>query len=188
MPAPHEIVASPLTIYLATVGTAFPDVSDDPAGFDAAWEVLGTEGDKNYDDGGVTVSHDETVTDFTPAGSTMPTKRFRTGESFEITLDLVDLGPDAYAKVMNDAELTTTGTDTSFSLYRGDQVSSFAVLARGMSTVDNDLNLQYVFSKAFVSVDGKVVWTKGKPVSLPVKIQAIRHSDTDLIECHIQTA
>jgi hypothetical protein len=188
MPAPHEIVASPLTIYLAEIGTAFPDIADTPDTFAGAWAVLGTEGDKNYDDAGVTVSHNETVADFTPAGSTMPSKRFRTAEDFMISLNLVDLGPEAYAKVMNDALITDLGNEKYFSLFRGDQVNAFAVLARGMSTVDNDLNLQYVFSKAFVSVDGNVVWTKGKPSMLPVKIQAVRHADTDLIECHIQTA
>jgi hypothetical protein len=187
MPAPHEVVATPLTIYLAAIDTAFPDVADDPSLFDAAWQLLGKEGDANYDDSGVSVDHSETVVDFTPAGRTMPSKRFRTTETFELALNLVDLSPETYAKVMNDAELTSTGTSQSFSLYRGDQVNSFAVLARGMSTVDNTLSLQYVFSKAFVSVSGKVEWTKGKPSMLPVTILAIRHADTDLIECQIQT-
>lgn len=191
MPAPHEIVASPLTIYLAPVGTAFPDIDADPAD---PWDLLGTEGAKNYDDAGVTVAHGETVADFTPAGSTMPSKRFRTAEDFLISLNLVDLGPTAYAKVMNDAEITQippeigqAGVD-SFSLFRGDQVNSFAVLAKGMSTVDNELALQYQFSKAHVSVDGDVVWKKGIPAMLPTKIQAVRHSDSDVIELLIQTA
>ncbi len=188
MPAPHEIVAAPLTIYLAVIGTAPPAVSDDPTGFDPAWEILGVEGARNYDESGVDVDHSETTVDFTPAGSTTPSKRFRTGEVNEMTLNLVDLSPDTYAKVMNDALVTDTGSAKSFSLFRGDQVSSFAVLARGQSTVDNALNLQVFYSKAFVSVDGKVTWTKGKPSMLPIKIQAIRHSDTDLIEIEIQTA
>jgi hypothetical protein len=185
MPAPHEIVAAPLTVYLAPVGTAFPAVEDDVSAFDPAWEKLGKEGDANYDEEGVVVSHDETTSDFTPAGRTMPSKRFRVGESFEITLNLVDLSPETYAKVMNDAEITTSGSSKSFSLYRGDQVASFAVLARGPSTVDNDLACQYVFSKAFVSVDGKATWTKGKPTMLPTKIQAIKHANDDLIEFQV---
>jgi hypothetical protein len=194
MAAPEEIVASPLTFYLAVVGTAFPLIDDAPADFDAAWEVLGTEGNRNYDESGTTVSHGETVNDFTPAGSTMPVKRFRTGENHLNKLNLVDIGPDAYAKVMNDADITTIAAGAGvaglkkFSLFRGDQVKSFAMVARGMSSVDNDLNLQYVVSKTFVSVNGDAVFNKGVPVSLPVEIQSIRHSDTDLIEIQIQTA
>lgn len=188
MPDPMEVVASPLTLYLAPIGTAFPAINDDPADFDVAWEVLGTEGDLNYDEAGVTVAHSETVSDFTPAGSTMPRKRFRTAESIEMSLNLVDIGPDAYAKVMNDAPITTTGTDASFSLFRGDQVNAFAVLARGMSAVDNDLNMQYEMSIAFVSVNGDVVYKKGDPAMLPVTILAVRHTADDAIIYRVATA
>lgn len=188
MPAPHEVVAAPLTLFLADVGTDFPDVADAVADFDAAWTMLGTEGDANYDDKGVTVSHNETTSDWTPAGRTMPSKRFRTGESFEITLDLVDISPTMYALVMNSAALTVEGNQSWFDLFRGDQVNSFAVVARGMSSVDNALNLQYEFSNAYVSVDGNVVYKKGDPAALPTKIMAVKHATTDVIRCRIQTA
>jgi len=69
MAAPEEVVAAPLTIWLAPVGTAFPEIDAAPG---VGWEKLGTEGDMNYDESGVSVSHAETVNDFTPAGSTMP--------------------------------------------------------------------------------------------------------------------
>jgi hypothetical protein len=189
-----EVVAAPLTLYLAAIGTAFPAIDAAEGTFDVAWEKLGTEGDANYDDTGVTVSHAETVNDFTPAGRTMPVKRFRTGETFEITLNLVDLSPAAYAKVMNDATVTTVAAasgvagEESFSLYRGDQVNSFAVLARGMSSIDNTLNMQYEFAIAFVSVNGNVVWNKGVPAMLPVSILAVRHADTDAIIERVQSA
>jgi len=191
--APEEVVAAPLTLYLAAVGTTFPAIDDDPGSFDPAWELFGTDGANNYDDTGVTVSHSETVNDFTPAGSTMPTKRFRTGESLLLKLNLVDLGPNAYAKAMNDATVTTVAPSSgvagekSFSLLRGDQVNSFAVLARGLSSVDNTLNMQYEFSEAFVSVNGDVVWNKGKPAMLPIEMLAVKHG-SDIVVCRIQTA
>ena len=193
MPDPMEVVASPLTIYLAPVGFAFPAVDEVPIGT-LGWAKLGTEGANNYDGSGVSVSHAETVSDFVPAGSTMPTKRFRTAESFEIKLNLVDISPDVYAKVMNDAFVTDVAAGSGvageswFSLFRGINVNSFAVLARGESSVDNDMNLQYEFSKAFVSVNGDVVWNKGTPAMLPVTILAVKHAATDVIICRIQTA
>ncbi len=193
MPAPNEVVASPLTIYLAPVGFAFPAIDAKPV-VTAGWAKLGTEGANNYDTGGVTVAHSETVSDFTPAGSTMPTKRFRTAESFEISLGLVDISPTVYAKVMNSAALTTVAAASGiagqswFSLFRGIDVNSFAVLARGESSVDNTLTLQYEFSKAFVSVNGNVVYQKGTPAMLPITILAVKHSDSDVIVCRIQTA
>ena len=194
MAAPEEIVASSLTVYAAVVGTSFPLIDDAEADFDVAWTKIGVAGSNNYDDSGVSVSHTETVNDFTPAGSTMPVKRFRTAENFEIKLNLVDLSPVTYAMVMNDADVTTVAATTglagekSFSLFRGDQVNSFAVLARGLSPVDNTLNMQYEFSKAFLSVNGDVVYNKGVPAMLPLDILAVRHSSSDVILCRIQTA
>jgi hypothetical protein len=188
-----EVVASPLTIYLAPVGFAFPAINAVPI-VTSGWAKLGTAGTNNYDGSGVTVSHSETVDNFVPAGSTMPTKQFRTAESFEIKLNLVDVSPTQYAKVMNDATVTTVAASAGvagqswFSLFRGINVNSFAVLARGQSSVDNALTLQYEFSKAFVSVNGDVVWNKGTPAMLPVSILAVRASDSDVMVCRIQTA
>lgn len=190
MAAPEEILAFPLNVYLAVVGTAFPAVDAAPA---IAWTLLGAGGDLNYDDSGVVVSHAETVFDFTPAGSTMPAKRFRTGESLLTKLTLVDLSPEQYAKVMNNAQLTTvaTGVGTAgekhFSLFRGDQVNSFAVLLRGVSSVDNTLTMQYEVPKAYVSVNGDATFNKGVATSLPIEIQMIRHAAGDNPICRIQT-
>jgi len=188
-----EVVASPLTIYLAPVGFAFPAINAVPI-VTSGWAKLGTEGDNNYAGSGVPVSHSETVSDFVPAGSTMPTKRFRTAESFEIKLNLVDISPKQYAKVMNGATVTDVAAgagvagESWFSLFRGINVNSFAVLARGESPVDNALTLQYEFSKAFVSVNGDVVWNKGTPAMLPISILAVKHSASDVIICRVETA
>lgn len=193
MAAPEEVLAYPLTMFLAPVGTTMPAIDDEPADFDAAWEKLGTEGDLNYGDSGVVVSHGETVFDFTPAGSTMPTKRFRVGESLLTKLELVDLSPEQYAMVMNDAQLTTVAPhmgvagEKSFSLFRGDSVESFAVLLRGKSPVDNDLNLQYEVPKAFVSVNGDATFNKGVATALPIEMQMVRTSSSDDPICRIQT-
>jgi hypothetical protein len=191
MAAPEEILAYPLEVYLAIVGTAFPAIDAAPA---VAWVLLGVAGNLNYEDAGVVVSHGETVFDFTPAGSTMPSKRFRVAESLLTKLNLVDLSPDVYAKAMNGATVTTVAAgvgvagESSFDLFRGDAVESFAVLMRGPSPADNTLNMQYEIPKAFVSVNGDVTFNKGVVASLPIEIQMIRHSSADDPKCRIQTA
>lgn len=184
MAAPHEIVAAPLTVYLAPVGTAFPAIDDEEAAF-VTWEKLGQQGSKNVGEDGVNVEHGETTEDFTPAGSTMPIKRFRTAESFLISLELVDISPETYAKVMNNATVTQTpqgvgvAGESEFSLFRGDQVEAFAVLARGPSSVAEGGYFHYEFSRAFVSVNGTVTWNKGTPARLPIEIMAVKYEDTD---------
>lgn len=194
MPAPHEVVAAPLTVYLAPVGTTFPALDDIEASFNPLWIKLGTSGSKNYDDAGIDITHDEEVSDFTPAGSTMSVKRFRTAETFEATLNLVDLSPDQYALIMNNATVTDTPAgvgvpgSSEFSLFRGDQVNAFSVLLRGQSSVDNELNMDYRFTRAFVSASGSVNFNKGEPARLAVVIHAVKYLDADVIEVEIQTA
>lgn len=190
MAAPEEVLAFPLTLYLAPVGTEMPLVDDDPADFDTEWKVLGTEGDENYDDSGVVVSHSETVFDFIPAGSTILKKRFRTGEMHSAKLNLVDLSPEQYAKVMNDAQITTVAPTSgqagskTFSLYRGPQVNAFAVLMRGVSPVDNDLNLQFQYPSAFVSVNGDATFNKGVATALPVEVMAADKNYGCVVQTH----
>jgi len=129
MPAPEEILAFPLTVYLSVVGTAMPDVGADPTTFDVAWSVLGSGGALDYDDNGVTVSHAETTFDVIPAGSTMPVKRFRTAEDLLTKLNLLDVSADTYAKCMNNSAVTTvaagagTAGSKKFSLFRGDKAA-----------------------------------------------------------------
>lgn len=193
MAAPEQNLAFPITLYLAPVDTAMPAIDDDPADFDPAWEVLGTDGDKDYDDSGVVMSQSETVFDLVPAGSTSVKKRFRTGESNLVKVNLIDVAPDAYAKVMNDAQIETIAPTTGvagekrFSLHRGDQVASFAVLGRGVSAVDNDLNMQFEWPKAFVSVNGDTTFNKGVAAALPVEIQPIIITADDEPICSQQT-
>lgn len=193
MAAPEQNLAYPLTLYLAPVGTTMPLIDDASADFDPAWEVLGTDGDKDYDDTGVVLGQSETVFDLVPAGSTSVKKRFRTGESNLIKLNLIDVAPEAWAKVLNDAQITTVAPamgvagEKRFSLHRGDQVASFAVLMRGVSAVDNDLNLQFEIPKAFVSVNGDTTFNKGVATALPTEIQPIIITDADEPICSQQT-
>src|SRR4051812_15829673 len=98
MAAPYEIIVAPLTVYVAPVGTAFPAVNAAPGG---SWFKLGTNGTKNYDEKGVTVTHSESLATFTPAGGTAARKAFRTQESLTIEFELVDLTIEQYAKVLN---------------------------------------------------------------------------------------
>lgn len=192
--SPFEIVGAPLKVYVAPVGTTFPDVDEDEAAMDAAWENLGTQTDRNYSEEGVTVAHPEETNDFVPAGSTMPVKRFRVGESFTIGLELADISVDVYGMVMNDATVTSNNPSSgvpgrkSISLYRGDQVAVWSVVARGPSPEADDLWSQYEFTRAHMSVNGDVTWNKGVPVLLPVEIQATKYETTDVIRFVAGTA
>src|SRR5436309_688644 len=83
---------------VAAYATAFPAVNAAPGG---SWFKLGTSGTKNYDEGkGVSVSHDQTLNPWTPAGGTGARKVFRSAESLLIDFELIDLTPEQYAKIL----------------------------------------------------------------------------------------
>lgn len=179
MPAPHHIIAAPYTIYLAPVGTIFPRIDEPEASFDPDWFKLGAAGAKDYDEAGVTVSHDQSLEYFRGADSTVPRKAFRTEEDLLIGLTLADLSPEQYAKILNDAAVRTVvaaagvAGEQSFNLYQGPQAAFFALLARGMSTVDNDLVAQYEVESCIQDGTPAPVYTKGTPALLEAQFRAM---------------
>ena len=108
MPAPHQITAFPLTIYVAPTGEAMPNVDEAPAG---NWLKLGTAGAKDYAEEGVTVTHSQTIETFTGAESTAPRKAFRTEEGLVLAFTLSDLSPEQFATILDDASVTTTAAE-----------------------------------------------------------------------------
>jgi len=194
MPKPHEIIASPLTLFVAVVETAFPKIDDSEEAFAEGWFKLGALGAKNYTDDGVTVTTSQTIETFTGAGGTAPRKAFRTEEGLAMPFTLVDLSPEQFAKVMDEAEITTVAAaegvagEKSFSLLRGTQVQQYALLARGESTVDNGLFKQYEWPTVFQSGDPSPVYTKGEPAGLDVEFTALEVEEDEFGDVRIGTA
>lgn len=194
MAAPYEIVGAPLTAYVAPVGTAFPAIDDEEGAFDAGWLKLGTSGDKNYDEEGVTVEHPQTINYFRGAGATAPRKAFRQEEDFMLSLKLADLSPEQYATVINDATVTTVAAasgvagEKSFDLLRGFTVAAFALLARGVSSVDDALYAQYEAPTVIDEGSPSVVYTKGEPALLEVKLRSLDADATGIGTLRIGTA
>lgn len=191
MAAPYEIVAAPLTVWVAPTGTSFPLVDATPSG---SWTKLGTSGTKNYDEDGVTVQHGQDISKFVSAGGTGPRKAFRTDEEFTIGFTLVDLAPDQYAKILNDATVTTTaaGVGTpgqkAFDLQRGLTVKQFALLARGTSTVLDTLACQYQVPLAIEQGEPSPVFEKGEPAGLELEFCALEDATLGFGKLVIQTA
>ncbi len=78
MPQPFEIIAAPITLYSAPTGSAFPDLNDVVP---APWTLIGTSGDRNYEESGVSATHDQTIEPFTMLGGPGIRKVGRTNES-----------------------------------------------------------------------------------------------------------
>lgn len=188
MAAPYEIVVAPLTVYVAPVGTAFPLVNAAPGG---SWFKLGTNGTKNYDAKGVTVTHNETLQTFTPAGGTAARKAFRTDEALTIEFELVDLTIEQYAKVLNDATVNVTvgpPATKDINLLQGLTVTTFALLARGVSAVNDALPAQYQVPVVYEAASPSLVYAKGAPAALDVQFAALEDATLGYGKLVYQTA
>lgn len=183
---PYEIVAAPLTVWVAPVGTEFPDVNELPG---VAWFKIGTSGDKNYADEGVTVTHEQTLGVFRGAGSTVPRKTWRTEEDLGFGFTLVDVSAAQYAKILNDAAITTTpasvgvaGTDR-FELVQGIEVGQVALLARGVSPEDELFVAQYQVPRSYEASPSRAVqYGKGAPAGLACSFRTLESEDpTELV-------
>jgi len=174
MAAPFEVISGPYTVYVAPVGIAKPLITSVPA---VAWTKLGTSGTKNYDAKGVTVTHDQTVVTWKPAGSTGNRKAWRTEEFLTVELGLVDLTAAQYAIALNNATVTSTTTSATYSsvpLQMGYTVASFALLARGISPAGDTFNAQYFLPNVFQAENPAPTYAgDGNPAMLALKFQTL---------------
>ncbi len=175
--APYEVIAQPFTLWVAAVGTTFPLIDADPA---AAWTKVGTSGDLNYTEDGVTVQHAQSVEFWRALGSAGPRKAFRGEEEFRISMVLADLTLEQYAMALNYNTVTTTpaGVGTagfkSLGLSRGLDVPQRALLVRGTgSPYGVNMNMQYEVPIAVQAGEPEVVFVKTEPAGLALEFVAL---------------
>jgi hypothetical protein len=134
MSACVEIITAPYTCFLAPPGTAFPGVSEAEEDFPEEWVRVGTSGDLNYSEVGVSITHSQTQEQFVSARGT-PRKKWRSSEGMEIDFELVDLSPKQYALVLDDVPVTSIAGEESFAMRRGLRAHVYTLLLRGPSAL-----------------------------------------------------
>lgn len=175
---PYEIVAQPFTLWLASVGTTFPLIDVAPSG---SWVKVGTSGELNYTEKGVTVAHQQKVKLFSALGSVGPRKAFRTEEGVKITLTLVDITLEQYQNALDYNNVTTTVAVTGFAgfkkvgLSRSFDVSQKALLVRGIgaSPYASGMNVQYEVPICVQASEPTVTYMKGDPAGLELEFIAL---------------
>jgi len=163
---PYELIVGVGQVYLAAVGTTFPDVDETPG---ASWTNLGST-----DDDGVTVNHVRERELHYKGNSTLPQKATLTEAREEVSLNLVELTPERYAKILDDATVTTVAAESGtpgtryFRIVPGDV--QFALLLRGPGPLGYDM--QYEYPRVGLVEQGEVQYQKGDKTVLPVLFQA----------------
>lgn len=172
---PYEIIAAPFTVWYAPVGTAFPDIEQAPL---APWAKIGSSGDLNYMDDGVTISHAQTMEKFRALGDAGSRKVFRTEEDLMVALVLADLTLEQYAHALNSNTITTVPAATNagykkIGLSRGFSVATVALLVRGPSPYGANWSMQFEVPRAAQSGNPEVVMRKDTPAGLALEWTAL---------------
>jgi hypothetical protein len=153
---PYEIIAGPADVFVAPVGTEFPDIDAEPTG---DWVSLGRT------EGGITTSHDESVDLLYVDQASGPVKAIRTEEHMKVSFSIAELTLERYARVMNDAFVSDIAPGVgaaghrSFPLRQGFDVARFAMLIRGPSP----------YMDAFMQFEIPIVVQSGSPAPAFVK-------------------
>jgi hypothetical protein len=176
---PYEIIAAPFTVWYAPVGTAFPDVEFTPG---APWAKVGSSGDLNYTDDGVTISHSQEMELFRALGDAGSRKAFRISEDLLIKLMLADLTLEQYAHALNSNSITTVPAMSNagykkIGLSRGFSVATVALLVRGPSPYGADWTMQFEVPRAAQTGNPEVVMRKGEPAALALEWTALVDPD-----------
>lgn len=172
-----EIIATCSTVWLAPVGTAFPELTAEP-GVD--WTLVGSSGTRNYAQQGVTIIHDRNWASSTPAAETGESVVSIEDESLRVQLELIDLTLEQYTIVLGGNVVVSSpaapgepGTATIGLAQRTGPARQFAVLVRGPSPYDEGLPSQYEFPRACEAGSPRVTYRRGQPSGLAVEFRVL---------------
>lgn len=162
---PFEIIGAPLTLWAAPVGTAFPTIAAAPG---AGWIKIGTNGDRSYENGGITVTHGKSYDKVRTAGASGPIKAFLSEEDLMFGVTLLDLTLEQYQLALNGNTVTTVapaagepGTKKIGLSEDVGRTKEYALLARGLSPYDEALAMQYCVPRCYQSGAPAPVFRKG---------------------------
>ena len=191
MPAPHEMVSAPMTLYVAPEQTLAAELSGDPP---SPWRFLGLSGSRSISDEGLTFGFTETMESQRTLGSTGVAKLFRSEEDLLISFGLLDMTVETFADALSGlgvsevAAATGTAGYRRVDLLRGFNVLNQAFLIRGFSPYGDGMEAQYWVPKGYASFSGDVTYTKGGAAMIPISIMAIEDLTYGYGEYHGQFA
>ena len=165
-----ELIAQPLEVFVATVGTAFPDLG---AEVPADWSRLGRTFPANIGEDGITVQPTQEVEEFF-GQSTMAVEAFRTEEGLVFTIPVADLRLETWRWVLgNDINDETIG-EVAIDFERGPNTKKLALLARGLSPYDRSKQAQFEVPVCYHSGEPEVEFSKGDPGELELEFTSLR--------------
>lgn len=167
--SPFNQLIGSLKVYVAPVGTAVPDVDEAPSG---TWTAVGPT------DGGQQLAHQGPLTFFYDDDNQGPVKSVRPQEDIRISMTVVGLTLETYARILHAATNVTSTVGPpaikSMPLKRGAAPTQYAMLLRGatMSPYGNYPG-QYVVPKGVFDGEPEPAFTKDGRAALAVEFRAL---------------
>lgn len=179
---PYEVIAASFfTLWVAPVGTTFPDIDAEPDSSD--WTLVGSSGPRNYTDAGVTVEHAQSIVLKRSLVRPGPRRAVRVDESLWIRVAIADLTLEQYRLALYAATLTTTPAGPGvvgskhIGLSRGMTAARHALLVRGPSPYRADGALQYEIPVAVQAGTPQPIFRGDQPAALALAWQALIDPD-----------
>jgi hypothetical protein len=165
--APEEVqvgTANGPGIYLADVGTAGPDDTEEAWGSD--WHILGY-----LSEDGPTVGQSTDSTDLTPWQSVVPLRSVITGRAVTLQFALWQLNPVTLGLYF-DADVPTVGADGAMDMeLRSD--SPQHLYAVGIDAADAERVMRIIFTRASLSAAGDMEISRGAAIPLDCTLSAL---------------
>ena len=174
---PYQLMNGPFEVYVAEPVVLAPDIAIAAADIDAAWTLLGVDGDKDITEEGVKVLIEQAVTKFRGLGSVATRKMFRTSQDVTIQFTLADASIENYARALNNADINLDSHRRLIDLLMTADVAQFSLLIRGDDRSPyGAFNSQWWIPRASHDANVETVYVKGEPVGLAYNFVALDDS------------
>lgn len=175
--APYQLMNGPFSVYVATPVVLAPDIAIPEASLDAAWSLLGVDGDKDVTEDGIKVLIEQDVNKFRGLGSVSARKMFRTSQDVTVQFTLADASIENYARGLNDATVNLDSHRRLINLLMTADVAQFSLLIRGDDRSPyGAFNTQWWIPRASHDANLETVYVKGDPVGLAYSFVALDDS------------
>ncbi|MEL6485655.1 MAG: hypothetical protein AAFQ13_00730, partial [Pseudomonadota bacterium] len=169
----EEIISGPFEIYSAPVGTAFPQLSQEPA---APWVRLGAAGALNQSEKGISLIHRLQESQAVKAGRSAPAHSFFYAQELRVQVELYDLTLETYGRALGGNLLTETAPSNGVAGSRTvglgvetRQPAIRALLLRGQSPYKNGLKAQFEVPRCHEAGQPSFVLRRGRPAGLAIE-------------------
>ena len=184
-----EIVVAPFEIWWNVLGTAMPDVDDDPAAEGVPWNLVGSLGARRYTEEGVRISWDVETSDVNSVGSIDPECVLPTARNIAVAVTMFDLSLDQLRLAFNlntVSDVAGPPVTRELSMSIGD-LTSFALLVRGEGkspepgTTGLGLNMQFEFPNVIEVGAKELAFTKDTPAGVGFEFRVLASTDNKII-------